>query len=502
MARTSDRARIVVVSSDDAGTLEDCLDAINEMDRDGVEVMVVDLDSADGSADVAIRHPAPNRVVVVRPDDPDRVLDAASVDLAGCPLVVLPADRRPLPGWLDSGLAALGPAWVALGPGSDLGCLAVDRTHLQHVSLLTGVTDRDALVRRVRDAGGGVVVVEGMRTEPARQSGSEPGQTSPLPPARRDPPDLTRYAGLISVVLCTRDRPESLARCLAALAALDDPCHEILVVDNHESATVRLDPLASRSRLVHEPRPGLDLARNRGVAEARGEIVAFIDDDCEVDPGWLDGLRVAFGQPEVDAVTGRVRPASLSGAPQRWFEAQFSFDRGTLRRRFTRWDRRPWYPLWAGGIGTGCNMAFRRGALTDMGGFDEILDMGTRIGGGGDLDAFARLIDLGGVIEYTPAALVWHHHRATELEARRQFWGYGVSVGALLTKSVIERPGLRLAALRFFVDRLRLGARTLRQARAGEHLLPIRLALLDLAGQCVGVVVYLSARRRATARRA
>lgn len=502
MAETSERARIAVVSSDDASTLGDCLDAVGEMAADGVEVIVVDLDSADGSADVAIRHPAPDRVVVVRPGDPDRVIDAASVDLGPRPLVVLPADRRPATGLLESALAALGPAWLALGPDTDLGCLAVDRTHLQHVSLLTGVTDRDALVRRVRDAGGDVVVAEGMRTAPARASGSAPAPTSHLPPAHRAPPDLTRHDGLISVVLCTKDRPESLARCLCSLIALDDPCYEIVVVDNHERATVDLGPHASRARLVHEPRPGLDVARNSGVAEARGEILAFVDDDCEVDPGWLDGLRVAFGHPEVDAVTGRVRPASLREAPQRWFEAQFSFDRGTLRRRFTQWDRRPWYPLWTGGVGTGCNMSFRRGALRDMGGFDEILDMGTRIGGGGDLDAFARLIDLGGVIEYTPAALVWHHHRATELGARRQFWGYGVSVGALLTKSVIERPGLRLAALRFFVDRLRMGARTLRQARAGEHLLPIRLALLDLAGQWVGVVVYLVARRRAAARRA
>jgi glycosyltransferase involved in cell wall biosynthesis len=494
------RARIVVVSRDAADTLQDCLEGVAELDLTGVDVVVVDLDSSDGSADVAIRHPVPHTVVVVPSGSRDLVLDAASRDVGLRPLVLLPADRRPTEGWLDAALAGLEAGWVVVGADDDVDQLAVDRVHLQHVALLDGVETTADLERRVRDAGGTLVHARGMRTVAARRATVAPS-AAPLPAARRLPAGLPRYRGSISVVLCTRGRPTHLARCLASLDALDDGCHEVIVIDNHDVPTVPVAGGPPKARVVHEPRRGLDVARNRGLAEARSDVVAYIDDDCEADPGWLDALRVALADPRVDGVTGRVRPASLAGPPQRWFEAQFSFDRGTVGRRFTPWDRRPWYPLWPGGIGTGCNMAFRRAALEGIGGFDEILDMGTTIGGGGDLDVFARLLDAGSVMEYTPAALVWHHHRATEEEARRQFWGYGVSVGAVLTKALIERRRWRIAAVRFFVDRFVQGARGVRHAVPGGHLVPLRLLLLDLAGQWVGVGSYLRARRRAAARR-
>jgi glycosyltransferase involved in cell wall biosynthesis len=489
-----ERARVVVVTYDDAGTLRDCLDSLRDQVA-GSEVWVVDLDSADGTADVAIRHDVPARVVVVPPGDLDRVIDAGAMGLGPGPLVLLPGDRRPAPGWLDAALAALRPAWVAIGADGDLRHLALDRPHLAHVRLLDGVADADELAQRVRAAGGEVAVAAAMRTEPARPEVDAGASRPPLPVTTRAPRSTARHEGIISVVLCTRDRPDHLVRCLASLAALDDPCHEIVVVDNHDRPTLEVE-LPARARLVHEPRRGLDVARNRGIAEARGDVIAFIDDDCEADPHWLDNLRVAFADPRIDAVTGRVRPAALTTPGQRWFEERFSFDRGARPRWFTPWDRREWYPLWMGGIGTGCNMAFRRAAITGIGGFDELLDMGTAIGGGGDLDAFARLVDRGALLHYAPGALVWHHHRATEVEARRQFWGYGVSVGALLTKTALERRGCRVAAVRFFLDRLRVGARTIRHGRAGAHLVPAPLVLLDLAGQLAGVPIYLASRAR------
>jgi glycosyltransferase involved in cell wall biosynthesis len=495
------RARIVVVARDDAATLADCLDGVAAQDLDGIDVVVVDLDSSDGAADVAIRHPLPARVVVMPPGDLDGVVEAASMHLGPHPVVLLPASRRPVEGWIEAALAALDRAWVVLAPGSDLTHVALDRPRLGPLRLFDGIGDRDELARRVEAAGGGVTVAEGMRTVAAcRRDGDTPGAA--LPTTLRRSRQVPRYEGLISVVVCTRDRPDQLARCLASISGLRDPCREVIVIDNHERQTVDDASLPAGVRVVHEAGRGLDVARNRGIAEARGEIVAYVDDDCEVDPLWIDGLRIAFCDPHVDAVTGRVRPASLGQPAQRWFESHYSFDRGTVAQRFTPWDNRPWYPLWTGGVGTGCNMAFRRSTLTAVGGFDEILDMGTSIGGGGDLDVFARLLDRGSVLHYTPDALVWHHHRATEAQAFRQFWGYGVSVGALVAKSIIERPGMRLVAVRFFLDRLRSGVRTVRHRRRGRSLLPVRLVLVDLAGQCAGAFIYLAARGRATARRA
>ncbi|HEU5085477.1 MAG TPA: glycosyltransferase family A protein, partial [Acidimicrobiales bacterium] len=371
--------------------------------------------------------------------------------------------------------------------------LAVDRSRLGHLRLADA--DPAELCRRVRAAGGTLAVAPDLLAT-AAATAPAPGAALPVVAPPDVPPGT---AGLISVVLCTRDRPEHLARCLASLSALADDHHEIIVVDNHERPTVDPTALPARARVVHEPRRGLDVARNRGLAEATGTVVAYVDDDCEVDPHWLTALRVGFADAQVQAVTGRVRPASLATPSQRWFEAHFSFDRGPHAQRFTPWDRRPWYPMWSGGIGAGCNMAFRRDELLAAGGFDEALDMGTRIGGGGDLDAFVRVLDRGSVIAYRPDALVWHHHRATERDVTRQFLGYGVAVGALLAKSVLHRPGHRLTAVRFFVDRLRIGVRLARASRSGAHGLPVRLVVVDLLGQLAGPLVYLAVGARSSA---
>src|SRR5205823_144732 len=150
--------------------------------------------------------------------------------------------------------------------------------------------------------------------------------------------------------------------------------------------------------------------RNRGAAEARSPIVAFIDDDCEASPEWALHLVEAFRDPTVGCVTGRVVPSNPEQPTAQCFEARFSFDRGQHRDRFHRDDQRPWYPVHPWQLGTGCNMAFRRDVLEQLGGFDPALDMGSYVGGGGDLDVFRRLLDDGEIAVYEPSAVVRHHH--------------------------------------------------------------------------------------------
>jgi GT2 family glycosyltransferase len=484
--------RIVVVNRDDGATITDCLDGLAAQGIDRIEVVVVDLDSADGGADAAIHHPVVARVVVTPPGNLDRILALGSVGARSDQVLLLRADQRPEPGWLDSAQCALASHVLVRPPGAGDLHLGVQRSRLLHLSL--DARDAAETDRRVRDAGFTTGVAVGMGHVPARRVAPRPG----LPAVHIVDPGTApvRFEGRVSVVVCTRARPEPLATCLASLARLDDSDHEILVVDNGVQPTICASSLPPRARIVHEPRRGLDHARNRGMAEATGEVLAYVDDDCEVDPSWITALRVAFGDPDVQAVTGRVRPASLGHRTERWFEAHFSFDRGTTRQRFTRWDRRPWYPMWPGGVGAGCNMAFRRSTLEGVGGFDPLLDMGTWIGGGGDLDVFARLLDQGTVIEYRPDALVWHHHRTTPAASRKQFFGYGVAVGALLTKTVLDRPGLRWSAGRFFLDRLQVAVRLVRRYRSGVDIVPTAMVLLDVAGQLAGPFVYLAARLR------
>src|SRR5215203_310894 len=110
---------------------------------------------------------------------------------------------------------------------------------------------------------------------------------------------------LVTVAVCTRDRAEDLRLCLDSLRRLDYPNPDIVVIDNAPTsdATVHLvKDHYPQVRYVREPRPGLDWARNRAIAEARGEIVAFTDDDVVVDPGWATALAAAFQDPQVMAV--------------------------------------------------------------------------------------------------------------------------------------------------------------------------------------------------------
>jgi hypothetical protein len=98
-----------------------------------------------------------------------------------------------------------------------------------------------------------------------------------------------------TVAVCTRDRPEDLRRCLEAIIRLSDDGQELLVVDNWPStdATRRLVEDCGHVRYMREDRPGLNIARNRALREAKHEIVAFTEDDAMPDPNWLRALQMA-----------------------------------------------------------------------------------------------------------------------------------------------------------------------------------------------------------------
>src|SRR5262245_53736144 len=220
-----------------------------------------------------------------------------------------------------------------------------------------------------------------------------------------------------TVAVCTRDRPEDVRRCLEALMRLEHDDQELLVVDNRPStdATRRIVAEFPRVRYVREERPGLDIARNRALREARHEVIAFCDDDAAPDPGWLRALLRNFQDPRVRCVTGLTMPIELETEAQEWFERYSPFGRGFKRTVF---DLTNHNPLVAWRVGTGSNLALRRSVLEDVGPFDELLDAGTPTCSGGDYEMFLRILTAGYRIVYDPAALSWHRHRRTWEELR------------------------------------------------------------------------------------
>jgi GT2 family glycosyltransferase len=251
----------------------------------------------------------------------------------------------------------------------------------------------------------------------------------------------------VTVAICTRDRPTLLARCLDAVAAAivvagDEVTADVLVVDNASRDGRTREVAEGRGATVHvEPVAGLDVARNRAVAASGAPVIAFVDDDAVVDPTWLRTLARTFAaHPDAAAVTGGVLALRLDTAAQLEFERAGGFFKG-WRAGPLDTSIRPDLPF-DPSIGVGCNMAFRRTALEAVGPFDEALDTGSPLAGGGDLDMLVR-VAMTGTVVYEPSAMVRHEHRHHLGDLRRQYRSWGLSWGAVLHKWYREAPAHR-----------------------------------------------------------
>jgi glycosyltransferase involved in cell wall biosynthesis len=264
-------------------------------------------------------------------------------------------------------------------------------------------------------------------------------------------PDLATTSPSLSIAICTKDRAARLARLLGALDALaPEPTFsrvEIVVVDNAsvDASTREAVGRFPRMRYVFEPKAGLNFARNAAIAAATGDLLAYLDDDVVIDRDWLNGLAEAWlSRPDAGGFTGLVLPYRLDTDAQVCFESNGGFGRGfrRLEHRRTRHGA-ALHPVGAGVFGAGCNMTFDRRLLVELGGFDEALDTGAPLPGGGDLDIFYRVLRSGRTMVYGPRYAVFHEHRETIPQLRRQYWSWGLGMMAFLVKSWRSDPTLR-----------------------------------------------------------
>ena len=399
---------------------------------------------------------------------------------------------------------------------------------------ISGAPDYDALWALIREGGRprGMIKIpfEGDVGELSRAQLIAAIDSLPRSAAAPPLPDLQneRLPTVSVVVPSMFERMEGLTACLDSLSALDYPDYEVIVVDNRRAGSPPVE--LEGARVVRETRPGISAARNRGLAAASGEIIAFTDDDVEVDPGWLLAIaRRMNAHPEEACVTGLTLPRELQTPAQialedyygsfglRTFEQMSHHLRvppgpralltpatvdaigedGELRRSFSLYA--------TGSFGHGANMAVRTAALRGLDGFDHALGAGTPTFGGEDLALFARLIWRGFSVGFEPAALVHHTHRRDDAALRRQVAGYGVGWGALLAALVLEDPR-HLGRMLSTVPR---GARALgssyrQKLRSGHSEPPAEkpgsrtpeLARLELRGIASGPSAYLRSRRR------
>jgi GT2 family glycosyltransferase len=425
---------------------------------------------------------------------------------------------------LGAPLPAVEPA-AAPGGGPYRRARALVRLHgrplgLADLTLEGGRLAPDALAARVWAALAGPIrrhlAADGAEVPAGLPAGGLPGGPGPdrLPAAGlgagpcRDALPLGP-APPASVVVATRDRPEEVVACLEQLLGLAYPDYEVLVVDNAPSSDATAAAVGRhfghlpQVRYVREDRPGLSNARNRGLAEAAGEVVAFTDDDVLVDRAWLANLVAALeAAPHAACATGLILPAELDTEAALWFESYAGFAKGWERQVFDLAEHRrpgPLYPYAMGQFGSGASLAFKTAALRRLGGFAAELGAGTRALGGEDLDVFLRLLASGAAIVYEPGAILRHRHLRDSAALRRQLHGYGVGLGAALTKCVVDRPGraLELAA-RLPAGLAYLLSPASPKNRRKQADFPAELTRVELRGVLAGPAAYLRSRRQSS----
>lgn len=301
---------------------------------------------------------------------------------------------------------------------------------------------------------------------------------------------------LITVAVCTRNRPADLSRCLESLDRIAYSHLDILIIDNasDDDATRRIISDYPSFRYIFEPNPGLSIARNRAIHEAKGDIIAFTDDDVIVDQNWVGAIVRAFhDNPRIMAITGLVVPFELETEPQWIFETMDGFGRG-LRSRWLSAAGKKHIAITHGGTGkygTGANMAFRRELFDRIGYFDPCLGAGTLTTGGEDLDMFFRVIKEGYTLLYEPEAIVYHRHRRHYDDLRCQYESWGIAFTSYMVRNATKYPDERLGfAVQWMGTLINRHLRRLVKSMKKSSPFKTDLILNELKGSFIGLSRY------------
>jgi len=248
----------------------------------------------------------------------------------------------------------------------------------------------------------------------------------------------------ISVIICTYNRCESLKDTLGSL--LVQKCekifeHEIIVVDNNSKDKTKevvqsyLSAFGGRLRYIFEPEQGLSYARNRGVREARGQIIAFTDDDCIVEKSWVANISNAFNTYNPAIVGGKVI-LKLTIPTPKWLSEKLvdilgAYDRGD---DIVFLDNHK-----ENSIGIGANICFKKSTLDKVGLFRVDLGRkGNSLCMGEETELIRRIKKQGGKCMYYPFAIVYHCGGANKMK-----------------KSYIIRWFFKMGEWQFFSDKMK-----------------------------------------------
>lgn len=246
----------------------------------------------------------------------------------------------------------------------------------------------------------------------------------------------------VSVVMCTRNRPDTIEHAVASVLATDYPAFDLTVIDQSTTGSTEdiLRPLAdadSRLRYLRVAEPGLSRAYNTGIARTSGDLLAFTDDDCVVPRDWLRTIVRAFDEDdEADLLYGQVI------APDHVGESD-GITPALHIARPERLSRRDGYKV----FGMGANFAARRRLFAAIGGFDDILGGGAPLRSSQDFDLAYRTYLAGRVTILRPEVRVVHYGTRKGRDWPMTISAYGVGDGAFYFKHVRCRDLLALRLL-------------------------------------------------------
>jgi GT2 family glycosyltransferase len=220
------------------------------------------------------------------------------------------------------------------------------------------------------------------------------------------------------VVICAYNAERTMRDCLESLRKLDYPNYEVVIVDDgSRDSTAQISADFPEFRLIRQPNKGLSVARNVGAHAANGEIVAYTDSDCVVDPHWLTLMVRAMAENGFDGCGGPNYAPHEAG----WVEGCVAASPGAPCHVLVGDDRAEHL--------AGCNMIFRKAALLELGGFDPQFTAA-----GDDVDICWRMLDAGFTLGFCPSAFVWHFRRNTVKAYYGQQRGYGKAEAMLFPK--------------------------------------------------------------------
>lgn len=220
-----------------------------------------------------------------------------------------------------------------------------------------------------------------------------------------------------SVIVCTYNGSATVKDCLDGLMKLNYPLFEVIVLN--DGSTDNTANIASRYpvRLISTTNRGLSNARNTGLHAAKGDIIAYIDDDAYPDPHWLHYLAYAYLHTSHAGIGG---PNLVPD------------EDGPIAKCVANAPGGPVHVLISDEVAEhipGCNMSFRKEALLEVGGFDPAYRTA-----GDDVDICWRVQDTGKTIGFHASAMVWHHRRNSLMAYWKQQKGYGRAEALLEAK--------------------------------------------------------------------